>query len=151
MKLPTSQDSATGGVARSHSHHVPIVRFGRRGMVLGTGAAVAGAALMGPASASADGGDQLNPKPLPQPKPIPGGIVIPGDGTIHMFGPGPAGLKLALSQNALQGLDFDPPAIGDYSGFTALAYPVGTAVGSDGKTYGLEGDMRVFSGRALQT
>jgi len=151
MKQPLLNDAAlsTGGVARSHPHHVPIVRLGRRGVLLGAGAAVAGAALMGPASASADGGDLLNPKPLAQPSPIPGGVEIAPGVTIHVFAPGPTSITLPLSQLTLQGLDFDPSVITDYSGFTALAYPVGTARGSDGTTYQLEGDMRVYSGKYL--
>ena len=44
------------------------------------------------------------------------------------------------------GLDFDPNVITDFNGFAALAYPVGSAQGSDGKHYNLEGDMRIFSG-----
>jgi hypothetical protein len=34
----------------------------------------------------------------------------------------------------------------DHNGFAALAYHVGTATGSDGKTYDLETDMRVMHG-----
>jgi hypothetical protein len=111
-------------------------------MLLGTGAALAGAALIGPGSAAADdGGDLLHPTPLPQPTPIP--LTPLG---IHINGPGPKTTTLPFSGIPLQG-DADPSAITDYSGFTALAYPVGTARGSNGQRYLLEGDMRVFSGK----
>jgi hypothetical protein len=120
-------------------------------MLLGTGAAIAGAALAGPGLVHADNDDNdhndkdlFRPQPLPQPKPIPG-IYAP-DAPIHVFSPGPTSITLPLSHGPLQGLDVDPSVITDYNGFTALAYPVGTARGSDGKHYDHEGDIRLFSG-----
>ena len=59
---------------------------------------------------------------------------------------GPKSITLPLSHGPLQGLDVDPSVITDYKGFTALAYPVGTAHGSDGNLYDHEGDIRLFSG-----
>jgi len=116
-------------------------------MLLGTGAAIAGAALIGPGPVSADqGSDLLHPTPLPQPSPIP--LTPLG---IHINAPGPMTTTLPFSGLTLFGLDVDPSAITDYSGFTALAYPVGTARGSDGQKYLLEGDMRVFSGQYTPT
>jgi hypothetical protein len=44
------------------------------------------------------------------------------------------------------GLDVEPSTIGDYRGKTALAYLAGSATGSDGESYGVEVDMRVFQG-----
>jgi hypothetical protein len=127
-----------------HRHHVPLARFDRRGMLLSTGAAIAGAALAGPGvvNAADDKEDQFTPLPLPLPKAIPGGFA-PG---AHVFAPGPTDITLPFSHLQLMGLDVEPAVITDYSGFTALAFPVGTAHGSDGKHYNLEGDIRVFSG-----
>jgi hypothetical protein len=134
----------TNGQDHHHRHHVPLARFDRRGMLLSTGAAIAGAALAGPGvvHAADDKEDQFRPLPLPLPKPIPGGFA-PG---AHVFAPGPTDITLPFSYLQLMGLDVEPTVITDYSGFTALAYPVGTVHGSDGKQYNLEGDIRVFSG-----
>jgi len=49
------------------------------------------------------------------------------------------------------GLEVEPSVMTDFRGFTALAYPAGTARGSDGKPYNLECDMRVFSGTYVAT
>jgi hypothetical protein len=102
--------------------------------------------------AAASAADALRPKqagaasaqsaPLPQPKPIPGGAAP----TLHVFGPGPLGVTLPFSRLPLPGLDVEPSVITDRTGFTALAYHVGRAKGSDGKTYNLETDMRAYQG-----
>ncbi|HEY1298551.1 MAG TPA: hypothetical protein VGJ60_36175 [Chloroflexota bacterium] len=116
-------------------------------MLLGAGAAIAGAALYSPGAVSADNGDDdglFRPQPLPQPQPILG--ILAPDAPIHVFAPGPDNITLPLSHGTLQGLDVEPSVITDYRGFTALVYPVGTARGSDGKPYDFEGDMRLFSG-----
>ena len=42
--------------------------------------------------------------------------------------------------------DVEPSVITDYKGVTALAFHVGTATGSDGRTYNLETDMRAMEG-----
>jgi hypothetical protein len=145
--LPSSPTVVPGAVGqeRRHRHHFQV---GRRGMLLGTGAAIAGAALAGPGLVSAENDhheDLSNPKPQPLPKPIPGVLAAPPF-DFHVFGPGPTTITLPLSGGELQGLNVDPSVITDFRGFTALAYPVGTARGSDGKRYDHEGDVRLFSG-----
>ena len=87
------------------------------------------------------------PRVLPAPKPIPGGIQVPGGPFIHTFIPGPPDVTLPFSGLQLQGLDVEPSLITDYQGFTALAYLVGTARGSDGNQYLLEADLRAMEGR----
>ena len=73
------------------------------------------------------------------PVPIPGGFTLP-DGTVfHVTAPGPA-------EQGFQGLDVDPSTIGDFSGFSAIAYPVGTATDADGNRFDMSNDMRVYRG-----
>jgi hypothetical protein len=86
------------------------------------------------------------PRVLPAPKPIPGGIQIPGGPLIHVFAPGPPDVTLPFTGIQLMGLDVEPSVITDYNGFTALAFHVGTATGSDGKQYDLETDIRAMEG-----
>jgi hypothetical protein len=148
--LPSSPTLAPSMVGRErrHRHHVQVAR---RGLLLGTGAAIAGAALAAPGLVSADSdhdGDLFRPDPQPLPRPIPG-VLAPPPFDYHVFGPGPTSVTLPLSGGQLQGLDVDPSVITDFKGFTALAYPVGKARGSDGVLYDHEGDMRLFSGRYL--
>ena len=97
--------------------------------------------------------DNGHDEPLPEPKPIPGvldlsdlGLKPPYD-FIHQFSPGPKGVVLPFTKVPLQGLNFEPSTITDFKGATALAYHVGKAKGSDGKTYDLETDFRVMEGR----
>jgi len=92
-------------------------------------------------------------EPLPEPKPIPGeydlsdlGVEPPYD-FIHEFFPGPKDVVLPFTKVPLQGLNVEPSTITDFKGATALAYHVGKATGSDGKTYNLETDFRVMEGR----
>jgi hypothetical protein len=114
-------------------------------MLLGAGAALAGAALMGPAVASADGNDDEQSRPpLPAPSPI-ASVIAPAL-PLHVHAPGPSSITLPFSGTTLEGPDFEPSVMTDFKGFSALVYPVGTARGSDGKQYNLEGDMRVYSG-----
>jgi len=54
---------------------------------------------------------------------------------------------LPFTQVPLQGLNVEPSNILDFKGATTLAYHVGKAKGSDGKTYGLETDIRVMEGK----
>ena len=61
--------------------------------------------------------------------------------------PGLADVVLPISGFPLQGLDVEPSVFTDYAGFSALAFHVGTATGSDGKRYDLETDMRAYRGR----
>ena len=105
----------------------------------GAFAAVSAANALVPAQSS---GTTTQSTPLPQPKPIPGGVSP----TLHVFGPGPSGVTLPFSRLPLPGLDIEPSVITDRTGFTALAYHVGQAKGSDGKTYNLETDMRAYQG-----
>ena len=92
-------------------------------------------------------------EPLPEPKPIPGGVDLselglkPPYDFIHEFLPGPEGVVLPFTQVALEGLDVEPSTITDFKGASTLAYHVGKAKGSDGKTYDLETDIRVMEGR----
>ena len=92
-------------------------------------------------------------EPLPEPKPIPGGIdlsdfgLVPPYDFIHEFLPGPKGVVLPFTKVVLEGLNVEPSTITDFDGATALAYHVGKAKGSDGKTYNLETDFRVMKGK----
>ena len=97
--------------------------------------------------------DNGHDEPLPEPKPIPGeydlsdlGLEPPYD-FIHEFFPGPKDVVLPFTKVPLQGLNVEPSTITDFKGATALAYHVGKAKGSDGKTYNLETDIRVMEGR----
>jgi hypothetical protein len=141
---PTFASGAGGQVPRHR--HGPAV--GRRGLLVGAGAALAGAALATPSivSADSDHADDLSrPQPQPLPSPIPG-VLAPPPFDYHVFGPGPTSITLPFSGGQLAGLQFDPSVITDFRGFTALAYPAGKARGSDGKNYDHEGDVRLFSG-----
>ena len=73
--------------------------------------------------------------------PIPGGIALrpPFPPLIHTFAPGP------IDQGD-QGIDTDLSVIFNLRGFAALAYPVGTATDSEGNTYDMSNDMRLFQG-----
>jgi hypothetical protein len=75
----------------------------------------------------------------PQPVPIAGGILIPP--LIHVFAPGPV-------DQGFQGIDVEPNVITNFRGFTAIGYPggLGTAKDSNGNTFDLATDMRVFQG-----
>jgi hypothetical protein len=85
--------------------------------------------LVGSGSAFAAGADA---------KPIPGGLQF-GEDFIHVFAPGPVDL-------GLMGENVEPNTITDFTGFSALAYVVGTATDADGNTYTMVNDIRVFSG-----
>jgi hypothetical protein len=125
---------------------------GRRSFLLGTAGALAAGlttALCRPGLSKADSGASTLPQhvlaPLPAPKPIPGGFDIPP--LIHEFIPGPETITLPFTRITLQGLHVEPSTITDFTGVTALAYHVGTATGSDGRSYDLETDVRVFQGQ----
>lgn len=127
-------------------HAIPQV--GRRSFLLGTVATGLAAVLGRPGRSTADLGAQPLRKsdlaPLPAPKPIPGGLDLPP--LIHEFLPGPETITLPFTLLTLQGLHVEPSTITDFQGVTALAYHVGTVTGSDGLTYNLETDVRVFAG-----
>jgi hypothetical protein len=120
---------------------------GRRSFLLGSAGTVA-AGLTGslgrPGISEAHIGASPGKAPLPPPKPIPGGFDIPP--LIHEFIPGPETITLPFTLITLQGLNVEPSTIADFRGVTALAYHVGTVTGSDGVTYNLETDVRVFEG-----
>jgi hypothetical protein len=128
------------------------MQAGRRSFLLGTVKAFAAgltASVIRPGISQADNGTLHPPEhvlaPLPAPKPIPGGFDIPP--LIHEFIPGPETITLPFTLITLQGLNVEPGTITDFTGVTALAYHVGTATGSDGLTYDLETDVRVFQGQ----
>jgi hypothetical protein len=70
------------------------------------------------------------------PLPIPGGF---GGGAFHVWVPGPTAI-------GGQGEDVEPGTITNFSGFSGISYFIGTALGSDGKTYDMSNDMRIQSG-----
>ena len=114
-------------------------------------AATGAAATVGAAmpAAHAHGHGHRLPRVSPAPKPIPGGIQIPDGPLIHTFLPGPEDVTLPFTGLTLQGLEVEPSVITDFRGVTALAYHVGTATGSDGRTYDLETDVRAMEGTYL--
>ena|SRR5215469_2942289 len=69
------------------------------------------------------------------PVPIPGGLA-PG---VHIFAPGPVDL-------GFQGFDVELNGITNFRGFSALGYLAGTATDSNGNSYNVSTDMRVFQG-----
>jgi hypothetical protein len=83
---------------------------------------------------------------LPVPDPIPGGIDLGGGLIIHVFGPGDPTVTLPFTGITLQGFDHEPSTITNFNGSTAVAFHVGTARASDGRTYNLETDIRAFQG-----
>lgn len=68
------------------------------------------------------------------PVPIAGGLA-PG---VHIFAPGPPPIG--------QGLDVELNGITNFRGFAALGYLAGTATDSNGGSYDVGSDMRVFQG-----
>jgi hypothetical protein len=115
------------------------------------GAATGAVATVVAATPAASAHSHGVPRVLPAPKPIPGGNQIPGGPLLHVFLPGPPEVTLPFTGTQLQGLDVEPAVITDYRGFTALAYVVGTATGSDGRQYNLEADMRAMEGTYVAT
>jgi hypothetical protein len=69
------------------------------------------------------------------PVPIPGGLAP----VVHIFAPGPVDL-------GFQGLDVELNGITNFRGFSALGYLAGTASDSNGNSYIVGTDMRVFQG-----
>lgn len=132
--------SANNGISGDKPGRRDVLRYG----------AYAGAAAVIGSSVSLASPAQAHERRgvLPTPKPIPGGFD-PGLPGIHIWAPGPPEVTLPFSGLTLQGLDVDPSAITDRSGFTSLAFHAGTATGSDGKQYNLETDMRAFRGRYI--
>ena len=100
------------------------------------------------ASDLANGGSSKGVSGLAGLVPIPGGITLPPPlpPLIHLFAPGP-------TQQGDQGLDVEPNVISNFRGFAAQAYPVGlgTATDSEGNTYDVNSDMRVFQGEYVSS
>lgn len=105
--------------------------------VVGLGWRSAGAATVGHASGR---------RVPPAPNPIPGGIELAPGSVIHVFAPGDPAVTLPFSGITLMGLDVEPSTVTDFNGSSAVAYHVGTARASDGRTYNLETDIRAFEG-----
>jgi hypothetical protein len=126
------------------------VALDRRKFVVGAAAAVAGAGLStltGPSSASAAPSVKRHRVVTP-PSPIPGGAfdVGPPLGLIHVFVPGDPSVTFPFSGGTPQGFDVEPITATDFMGSSAVAFHVGTAHDSDGNTYNLETDIRMFEG-----
>ena len=83
------------------------------------------------------------------PNPIPGGIELAPGVAIHVFAPGDPAVTLPFSGITLTGVDVEPSTIMDFNGSSAVAYHVGTARASDGRTYHLETDIRAFEGEYM--
>src|SRR5262245_25445829 len=114
----------------------------RRTFVLGAGAlASAGLVEFGVPSVAAARSHKARAV-LPAPNPIPGGIAP----DVHVLVPGDPAITLPFSGSPLGGFDVEPGTIADFDGASAVAFHVGTATGSDGKTYNLETDIRAFKG-----
>ena len=123
-------------------------RIDRRRLVTGTAGAVAAACVGTQVAgvAEADAARRLR-RVLPAPNPIPGGIDLGGGSFIHTFAPGDPAVTLPFTGFTLGGFDVEPGTIGDFDGSSAVAFHVGSARGSDGRTYDLETDVRAFEGR----
>jgi hypothetical protein len=122
----------------------------RRSLIRGAAGTLAAAGFTGmlirsgQATAAARHDGRRGPAPLP--KPIPGGLPVGPTGIIHIFLPGPETITLPFTQSTLQGLDVEPSTITNFRGSTALAYLLGTALGSDGAEYNVEVDIRAIAG-----
>jgi len=131
--------------------HPEEAALNRRKFVIAAAGTVAGtglAKLAWPSSTLAASSHTTNAVVTP-PSPIPGGAfdIGPPLGVIHVFAPGDPSITLPFSGGTLGGLDTEPITITDFKGSSALAYHVGSARGSDGKTYNLETDIRAFEGQ----
>ena len=126
--------------------------LGRRTFFLTATGMVAGAGVQGQESPSAIGASVFRSsrgRVRPAPSPIPGGIALATGVVIHVFGAGDPSVTLPFTGITLQGLDVEPSTITDFNGASALAYHVGTARASDGRTYNLETDIRAFEGEYM--
>ena len=122
----------------------------RRRFVQTAAAAAATGSLVGPARGAAwNGNHDDHERAVLPPTPIPGGIQIPDGPQIHVWAPGDPSVTLPFSGTTLMGFDVEPSTFTDRRGFSAVAFHVGTATGSDGATYNLETDMRAYQGAYL--
>ena len=120
----------------------------RRGFLTAAGTAT-GAGVVGlgwRTAGAAPVGSPSGRRVPPAPKPIPGGIELAPGSVIHVFAPGDPAVTLPFSGITLMGVDVEPSTITDFNGSSAVAYHVGTARASDGRTYNLETDIRAFEG-----
>lgn len=161
-RLPSKGDSQTTAQSSNQGPHVGHTTngwerdFSRRRFIHAAAGATALAFGSGISSRALARDDHIgHDEPLPEPKPIPGevdltelGLKPPYD-FIHEFLPGPKGMVLPFTKVVLEGLNVEPSTITDFKGATAVAYHVGKATGSDGKTYNLETDFRVMEGHYL--
>jgi hypothetical protein len=145
----------TRSVSPGERRPMPKSRAGgvldRRRFVLNTAGMVTGVASLAQPSATIATPVQLPTHSLgkkisPPPSPIPGGLEVSPGFVIHIFGTGDPSVTLPFTGITLQGFDVEPSTITDFNGSTALAYHVGRARGSDGRTYDLETDIRAFEG-----
>ncbi len=131
-----------------HRHDLDGVS--RRVFVTGALGTMASACLVSTAAASTglepSHGDHRRRGVQPAPIPIPGGLEASPGNVIHVFAPGDPSVTLPFTGFALGGFDVEPGTITDFNGRSAVAFHVGTATASDGKTYDLETDMRAFEG-----
>ena len=125
-------------------HLVSTYALNRRRFVQAAAAAAAGVSgplVLPPIAAATRSGGAGQASVVP-PEPIPGGFA-PG---IHVWAPGNPNVTLPFSKTTLMGFDVDPTTILNLRGFSAVGFHVGTATGSDGKTYNLETDIRAYEG-----
>jgi hypothetical protein len=131
--------------------HPEEAALSRRRFVIGAAGTVAGAGfakLAWPSSTLARPSGATASAVVTPPDPIPGGIDLgPTAGIIHVFAPGDPSITLPFTGVTLQGLDVEPITATNFKGSSAVAFHVGTARGSDGKTYNLETDIRAFEGQ----
>ena len=127
-----------------HHHLSAGIEFSRRRAILGTAAALAGAAIVGPGIVEVNDSDNDDAKPLPAPKPIPG--TLPGT-PFHVFAPG-TGI-LPVSQFPLMGLEVEPSVITDFRGMKDL--PVGNRFLVFTMFPDCNVEARIFGGHAGQT
>ena len=157
QSLPSKGDSQTTLQSSKQDLHVGHTNgwergFSRRRFFHAAAGATALAFGSGLSSRALARDDHRHGEPLPEPKPIPGEVDLSDLGLkppydfIHQFSPGPKGVVLPFTKVPLQGLNVEPSTITDFDGATALAYHVGKATGSDGKTYNLETDFRIMEG-----
>jgi hypothetical protein len=122
--------------------------LGRRRFVLTAAGTVSGgvATLGWPTTTGATELPSSRRRGSPAPNPIPGGIELGPGVVIHVFAPGDPSVTLPFTGVVLQGFDVEPSTITDFNGSSAVAFHVGSARASDGRTYNLETDIRAFEG-----
>jgi hypothetical protein len=130
---------------RAHS----IVNRRRFLSAAGTATGASVASLAWPPAAVSEVSTLSRKRTSPAPSPIPGGIQLTPELVIHVFGAGDPSVTLPFTGITLQGFDVEPSTITDFKGSSAVAYHVGTARASDGRTYGVETDVRVFEGHYI--